>query len=354
MPNRVPAMARVRLARSLRRLLTLPVLLLLAGTAVVAYGWLGVVMPLAIAPIAVGVALALVGLASAAWLISVRLDVEEAAIRVRWIGGERLYPLAAGPVTRVRFRGETASKLRARTGLLGWQLGEARLRDEEQVHVVRLAPTESAILVPTEKGRLAVAPADEAELLDALTQAARARERLAEQAVPTPPVEPEAPVEPEPEPHALTGIERALLERRLAEEREGAEAEPRAVRVEPPVREPEQRTPATLAAPRRRRAIGLQRPRLRGLVRRPGARAASVALPLLAAGVAWGVGLVSGRVPDPGTDLGRLTTLALVLAGPATSVGVVMALAWWPRIVGVVLAGGLAASLFVGRALMGG
>ena len=55
-----------------------------------------------------------------------------------------------------------------------------------------------------------------------------------------------------------------------------------------------------------------------------------------------------------GTDLARLTSLALVLAGPATSVGALMALAVWPRLVGVVVAGGLAASVFIGRALVGG
>jgi hypothetical protein len=41
------------------------------------------------------------------------------------------------------------------------------------------------------------------------------------------------------------------------------------------------------------------------------------------------------------------------MAGPATSVGAIMALAWWPRLVGVVVAGGLAASVFIGRSLIG-
>jgi hypothetical protein len=75
---------------------------------------------------------------------------------------------------------------------------------------------------------------------------------------------------------------------------------------------------------------------------------------LVGAGAAWGVGLAVGGMPEPGTDLARLTSLALVLAGPATSVGAIMAMAWWPRIVGVVVAGGLAASVFIGRALIGG
>jgi hypothetical protein len=74
---------------------------------------------------------------------------------------------------------------------------------------------------------------------------------------------------------------------------------------------------------------------------------------MVGAGIAWGAGTYLGRIPEAGTDLARLTSLALVLAGPATSVGAVMALAWWPRIVGVVVAGGLAASVFIGRALIG-
>jgi hypothetical protein len=89
-------------------------------------------------------------------------------------------------------------------------------------------------------------------------------------------------------------------------------------------------------------------------IERPRATAAFILLPIAGAGVAWGIGLISGGMPEPTTDLGRLTALALVLAGPATSVGAIMARAWWPRIIGVVVAGGLAATVFIGRALLGG
>ena len=82
---------------------------------------------------------------------------------------------------------------------------------------------------------------------------------------------------------------------------------------------------------------------------RPSLRAAR-ALPLVGAGVAWGLAVVlRPACRSPGTDLGRLTALALVLAGPATTVGAIMARAWWPRLVGVVVAGGLAAAVFIGR-----
>ena len=65
-------------------------------------------------------------------------------------------------------------------------------------------------------------------------------------------------------------------------------------------------------------------------------------------------GVTMGEIPEAGSDLARITALGLVLAGPATSVGAIMALAWWPRIVGIVVAGGLAAAVFIGRSLVGG
>ena len=80
-------------------------------------------------------------------------------------------------------------------------IGRARLREHEQIEVVRLAPTPTAILVPTERGRLAIAPASDDELLDALSRAARARQRLADLSEPAAVVEaPPPPAEPEPEP----------------------------------------------------------------------------------------------------------------------------------------------------------
>lgn len=360
MAKRPDPIARIRLARSVPRLLVLPALFVIAGGALAAYGILVHVLPLAAVLAGVGGLLALVGLVWAAWVLSVRLDVEEAEIRVHWIGGQRVYPLVAGPVTRVRFRGDSASRIRARTGILGWQLGAATLRDEEEIHVVRLAPTGSAILVPTEQGRLAIAAATEADLLDALTRAAHERQRLeeeeeaariAEAALSAPIVEP-----PEAVPLPLTGIERALLEERLAAERAAAEAGA----ALPPDAEAELVAASAEAAPSQpveaaaRRRGRLSRPRVGRLrVRRPRPSSVLVVLPLIGAATAWGIGLATGRMPPPGTDIGRLTALGLVLAGPATSVGAIMALAWWPRLVGVVVAGGLVAAVLVGRVLLG-
>jgi hypothetical protein len=362
MSPRSTPIARIRLARSVRRLLVLPVLFILAGAGVAATGLVATAMPISLALAAVGGALGVVGLGWAAWLLSVRLDVEEAAIRVHWVGGERRYPLVAGPVTRVRFRGDSASRIRARTGILGWQLGAATLRDEEEIHVVRLAPTASAILVPTEEGRLAIAPAAEADLLDALTRAARERQRLDAEEAAEAAASAAAEVQPaaeevDAEPAPLTGIERALLEERLAAERAAAEAGG----ALPPDAQTELSTPRVdeaLPAPGEAAAVArrarVRRPgagRLR--VRRPRPSTILVVLPLIGAGAAWAIGLATGRMPPPETDIARLTALGLVLAGPATSVAAIMALIWWPRLVGVVVAGGLVASVLVGRVLLG-
>lgn len=367
MPHRVPPIARIRLARSLPRLAAWPALV--AGTGAMAGAtWLvgsfgsgmgGIVFAV------LGGALVLIGLAVMIVLLSIRLEVQEAAIRLSWLGGERIYTLVRGPVTRVRLRGPEASKLRPRFGMFGWALGSARLRDEEEIHVVRLARTPTAILVPTERGRLAIGAADEEQLLEALSRAARARQRLEDLADEVRPME--APVAPEHEgsapaepaeappgadvaadiePPVLTGIERALLEQRLAEERAAAAAaaEPQPQAAAEAAAEPV--APAALPARRevgRRRRIALARPR---------PSSAFVLVPLLGAGAAWAVGIANGTYPPPDSDAGRLVALALVLAGPASSVGAIMALAWWPRLVGVVVTGGLAASVFVGRALL--
>lgn len=374
MPRRVPPIARIRLARSVPRLLAWPVIVIGTG-AMAAATWLigsfgsgvgGVVFAV------LGGVLVVAGLIVAIVLLSIRLEVQEAAVRLSWLGGERTYALTPGPVTRVKLRGPEASSLRPRFGMFGWAVGGARLRDEEDIHVVRLARTATAILVPTEHGRLAIAAADEHALLDALSRAARARQRLeelgdvtrpsadAEPAPEAPPAaaaaEPQASATIEVERHVLTGIERALLEERLAEERAAAEAAARAQRraadeaaivgqPAPPSPAAVEEAPAPVtAAPAARRRFALGR---------PGTAVAFVLLPLVGAGVTWGVGLASGTYPQPDTDAGRLTALALVLAGPATSVGAIMARAWWPRLVGVVVGGGLATSVFIVRALLG-
>lgn len=370
MSSEAAPIARIRLARSPARLFALPALLVVIAAGLVALAVLGpprMGEPVWYAAIAAAGVAVLVALVVVVQLLSIRLDVEEAAVHFHRLGGGRRYSLAPGPVTRVRLRGENASRLRARSRWLGWEIGRGRLRDEEDIEVIRLARTATVILVPTDRGRLAIAAESEEELIDALSRAARARQRL-EQLAGGAPVAPgpapEAAVPPEaapPEPHVMTGIERALHEERLAREREEGEAAaaamPAGLEAEPSAPPDAQALPA---GERAAKAPAARRPgwRLdgRGVVRigRPRPSAAFVLVPLVAAGIVWGAATVLGRLPDPTSDLGRLTSLALVLAGPATSVGAIMARAWWPRLVGVVVTSGLAAAVFVGRALLGG
>jgi hypothetical protein len=364
MPSRVPPIARIRLARSPVRLLLVPLLLLAAGVGLVAAAVLSPLVapqPAWIAAVAGGAVLGLTGLILAIRLLTLRLEVEEAAVRTSWLGGARLYPLVPGPVTRVRLRGAHASSLRSRTGWLGWTIGRAMLRGEEPVQVVRLAPTSTAILVPTEDGRLAIAASSEADLIEALSRAARARQRLEALARPEEAPAAEPPPsrlpDPLPEPHVLTGIERAELEERLARERtlmEGPAADAAPPRPDAPVilerAAPDAASEGALEE-RPPRRWGRARAGVR--LGRPRPSAAFVLLPLIGAGGVWLAAGVGGRLPEPGTDLGRLTSLGLVLAGPATSVGAIMARAWWPRLVGVVVTSGLATAVFVGRALIG-
>ena len=354
MPSPHPTIARIRLSRSLPRLLAIPTIALLAAIAAIAGGLLLVPGTLGLMVAGTGAALAVLALVGFALPLSVRLEIEESAVRVSWLGGERIYVLSPGPVTRVRLRGENASSLRGGRRLLGGQFGSARLRGEEQIDVVRLAPTSTAILIPTDRGRLAIAAAREELLLDALSHAARARQRLEELEREVPAAEePSAPVEIEVDPALMTGIERALHERQMAEEREAAEAAALAqlasaeatATAEAEAAEAAIQAQAPTEAKRRRR-LGLP-------LRRPRPSTALVLLPLIGAGAAWGIGLMLDRMPDPGTEVGRLTALALVLAGPAATVGAIMARLWWPRLVGVVVAGGLAAAVFVGRSLIG-
>ena len=284
MPDTAARIARIRLARSLPRLLAMPAALLTAGACAMAAGLVVVGGTLGFILAVIGGLVATGGIVAAAVLLSVRLEVEEAAVGVSWLGGGRVYPLTSGPVTRVKLRGPSASRLRPRTGALGWALGRALLRDSETIDVVRLASTPTVILIPTQRGRLAVAPAHDEELLDALSRAARARQRLealaaampppAEPALPLetepqPEPEPEPQPEPPPEPRPLTGIERAMLERRLAEGGTEAADIP-TTDLEPPPAEPAPE-PEAVAVPehvsvdeparRRRRRIALRRPR---------------------------------------------------------------------------------------------
>ena len=133
-------------------------------------------------------------------LLSVRLDVEEAAVCLGL--ARRRADLSTQPGTGhtgPAARRERIEACARRHGCCPGSSAAGRLRGEEDVEVVRLAPTPTAILVPTERGRLAIAAADEKLLLDALSRAARARQRLEDLTREAPPVDraARAPVEVE-------------------------------------------------------------------------------------------------------------------------------------------------------------
>ncbi|MGH2455122.1 MAG: glutamate ligase domain-containing protein, partial [Candidatus Limnocylindria bacterium] len=234
MPDRSTiSIARVPLARAPLRLLAAPALLLTSG-AVAAGGGVVVGAAAGVGLVAAGLVVAVLAIYLALVPFSVRLDVEVAALRLRWLGGDRRFGLVRGAVTRVPLLGEGAARVRPRFGAFGWAIGPARLRGSEQIQLIRLARSPSVILVPTDAGRLAIAAASERQLLDALEAAARVQQRLDEVAgrarafqpepelvePPAPPVEVELePAGATPAARMLTGIERTLLEERLAAQR---------------------------------------------------------------------------------------------------------------------------------------
>ena len=360
------AIARVGLARSLSRILLLPGVLLAIAAAAVAGGF---VVPMgADLALWVGAGL-LVGVAVVVAIIplTLRLEVEVGGLRVRWLAGSRRYRLVPGAVTRATMAGTGQGAIRTRFGFVGWAYGGAVLRGEERISIVRLAPTSTVILVPTDHGRLAVAAASEPELLEALGAAARVQQRLDEvsgrllavlpgdvgSAQREPPADAGRPQEdggwhadasPAAGPRILTGIERARLEAELAAARqaalEAAEAERRSIvearmagdalevegrREEPRVvREPDEEAevPWTAPGPARRRARATwTRPewatdaRLRVLV-----AIAWAFVPLTASLAAY---LVAGgdAAIASADSTARLEALALVACGPLTALG---------------------------------
>jgi hypothetical protein len=178
------AIGSVRLARAPARLLAGPVAVGLVGGIVSVIGFL-VGGPLGVSLLTAGVIVLVVAIYLAALVLSIRLEVEAGSLLLRWLGGKRRYGLVRGSVTRVAVRGSGAARLRTSLGLLGWGIGRATLRGEEQIQLIRLAPTASMILIPTDQGRLAIAAAADDELLGVLAHAARLQTLAASVAAPT-------------------------------------------------------------------------------------------------------------------------------------------------------------------------
>jgi hypothetical protein len=390
MAERTISIAQVALARDLSVVLRAPAVLAALGLGAVLGGLL-LGGSAALALFAAAAILAVAAVLVAAIPLSAHVDVEVGGLRVRWFGGSRRFHLVRGSVTRVPVRADGTRLVRPRIPLLGWWLGRATLRGDETIWLLRLAASPTLILVPTEAGRLAIAPAAEGELLDALAAAARVQQRLDEvsgrvqAALPTasepeaPPERREAPAEAAPAQHFLTGIERARLEERLAAARAeallAAEAERRAAGEEASAAgssmapaaiaaaaqaarraewEEEEREPPMTApsAARRRIAATWTRPawatdgRLFVLV-----TICWALVPLALSGVAWLVG--AGDVLRDDSSAARLTSLTLTLAGPATALAILAARRWWPRMTGIVTVTGVLAAVLIVRGVIG-
>jgi hypothetical protein len=292
-------------------------------------------------------------------------------LRLRWLGGERQYRLVRGSVTRVAVSGENAAALRPRFGALGWAVGPAVLRGDEPIELIRLSRRPPLIVAPTDRGRLAIAAAVESELLAAMTHAVRLQERLDEVAArraapPTPEVAPR-PVAPPP-PRVLTGIERTLIEQRLAAERAAAQAATDAERAGAAADAVRGAAPAPDLAPalvelpvepapprrvaRRRERTRWQRPTWLSV---PGpatvVAAMPIALPLIGAGIAWTAVTVTGRPVLP-IDEARILLAALALVGPVGAVGALIARIWYPRLGGLVMISSVAALAMLTRTIL--
>ena len=279
----------VRLARDRARLFVAPVVFILVAVATVGWGLLlggpGGFSLIAVGGLAILVAAYLVALVS-----SYRLLVEPGELRLVWLGGERRYRLVRGAVTRVAVRGENAAALAPRFGAFGWAVGPATLRGDEPIELIRLSRRPPLIVAPTDRGRLAIAAAVESDLLAAMTHAVRLQERLDEVAArrAAPPPAPEVaprPIAP-PAPRILTGIERTLIEQRLAAERAAAQAAAEAELAGAAAAVVHEETPEPEVAPAPETAAR----RGRSSRRAAAGRSTSSARPVAAAGVAVGAG----------------------------------------------------------------
>jgi len=361
----------IPLARDRARLFAAPAIFVVLAIAAVAGGLLAS-GPARISLLALSGLTGLAGVYLASLVFSYRLLVEPGALKLRWLGGERRYRLIRGSVVRVMVSGRGASALHPRFGALGWAVGPAVLRGEEPIELIRLSIVPALILVPTDRGRLAIAATVESDLLDALRHAISLQERLDEvtsrRGLPTATTSP-APAPPPAEPAApriLTGIERSLIEQRLAAQRAALAAAPAPEAAPARAATPEP-APAMVAsttaepAPMAQAAPRVIRQRERARWERPAwltvpgpasvAAAMPIAFPLLAAGIAWIAVSVTGR-PSLPADEARLLLLGLALVGPVGAIGGFIARTWYPRLGGLVSVSAIAALALLTRTIL--
>lgn len=344
----------VRLARRPWHALRVPVGAVALGLATVIVALatgVGLTIPLAVA----GGILAVEGAYLGVRQMSIRLDVEPGTVRLRGLGLDRRYGLEPGNLRRVHTESAGEAWLRSGRGLLlGFGAGRAVLSGGESVDIVRLAPGPSLILVPTDRGYLGIVPADEAELIAALTEAVRAAPPVAPAARPVgasaATIATAAVTTPD-----LSGIDRAAREQRLVGERGEAAAGAAAERATATM------TAQVAAIPAPAAAVAVRRPTVprRRLSRSrtsavpwswtPG-QVAAVVIPSLAAFATWIAARAMGGEGLPAGDL----LAAVIAAGPLASLAAAMTIPRWPRLAGLTSATAIAALLLVLRAAGGG
>jgi len=396
--------AEITLARNPARVLALPALIVAVGVAVGVAGLVVIGQLPGLAMAVLGGLIALTGAAIGLRAMTVQLFVEVDYLHLKALGLDRRYHLAPGQLSRLATSGPRRVKLGPRLAGVTGITARAQLSAGERVEVIRFGSTPSVVLVPTERGRVAVAAKSESELVEALMVASHTR-AMRPAAAPAPVVTAAAaapvaaaPVVAAPVPAAtivespaparpLTGIERMWLEERLAQERRaaltGAREEQAAAsmsaasaaltpaRVSPVPLPPPVAAVAAVAIPRAApaptppmptaavvipRVVRPRRRPARPQARRVVAPALApnlllIAAPLLGALAIWIASVVILPPPqDAGLDpLGA----ALLLSGPVAVLAIWMAQSRWPRLAGLTSASALVALLLVGRALIG-
>jgi hypothetical protein len=149
-----------------------PIRLVLAAGIRAAVGglavWTGLGIPglLGTALIAAGSTVLVYAAILSLFFATVRLEIGPAEIQVAWALGRFRYRLRRGPLTRLAPRRRRL--VDAQLSFLGLELGGAKLAGEQLAGVLALGPAPALIAIPTDAGRLALAPRTEDELLDAL------------------------------------------------------------------------------------------------------------------------------------------------------------------------------------------
>jgi hypothetical protein len=110
----------------------------------------------------------------ALWLGTLPAEIRVGQLDLVWALRRQSYPLVPGPITRLRPAERGKGALEASFRGFGIAAGNGQL-DREPLTVLRLSHGRPLIAVPTRRGRVAIAPADEGRYVAALTEATRTR-----------------------------------------------------------------------------------------------------------------------------------------------------------------------------------